>query len=205
MLGMLLLLSTSLNCIKRLQSNQNLNLKDDLSFEFKALELVLEISCLSLDAQVNELEMERYPVLDELASNISTLNLEHVRRLKRSPPCLNTESSEEHLMDDDDDMAEMYLTEKKERSEAHASVELEDNLHEDFESSGISRDESVTKAAVEGKGDLADVVGEKTKPLFSNFTFCGEFLSECLDSEDEDLKDTARWAQGMIARPLVTS
>lgn len=26
--------------------------------------------------------MEVYPVLDELASNISTLNLEHVRRLK---------------------------------------------------------------------------------------------------------------------------
>lgn len=66
---------------KRLQSNQNLNLKgqlvlilavvawswldclqhkqllsmlvsDDLPFEFKALELVLELSCLSLDAQV---------------------------------------------------------------------------------------------------------------------------------------------------------
>jgi hypothetical protein len=31
---------------------------------------------------VNELEMEVYPVLDELATNISTLNLEHVRRLK---------------------------------------------------------------------------------------------------------------------------
>lgn len=26
--------------------------------------------------------MEVYPVLDELATNISTLNLEHVRRLK---------------------------------------------------------------------------------------------------------------------------
>jgi magnesium transporter len=43
----------------------------------------------------------------------------------------------EHLMDDDDDMAEMYLTEKKERAEAHASEELEDNIGEDFESSGI--------------------------------------------------------------------
>lgn len=66
-----------------------------------------------------------------------------------------------------------------------------------------SRDESVTKAAVAALGDLADVVGDKTKPLFSNFTFCGEFLNECLDSEDEDLKDTARWTQGMIARLMV--
>nr|VDD47000.1 unnamed protein product [Brassica oleracea] len=68
----------------------------------------------------------------------------------------------------------------------------------------LSRDESVTKAAVAAMGDLADVVGEKIKPLFSNFTFCGEFLNECLDSEDDDLKDTARWTQGMIARLMVT-
>ncbi|CAN8253671.1 unnamed protein product [Cochlearia groenlandica] len=128
---------------KRLQSNQNLNLIDDLPFEFKALELVLELSCLSLDSQVNELEMEVYPVLDELASNISTLNLEHVRRLKGRLLALTQKVQKvcdeiEHLMDDDEDMAEMYLTEKKERSEAHASVELEDNIivHEEgFESS----------------------------------------------------------------------
>ncbi|CAL9248778.1 unnamed protein product [Arabidopsis halleri] len=127
---------------KRLQSNQNLNIKDDLPFEFKALELVLELSCLSLDAQVNELEMEVYPVLDELATNISTLNLEHVRRLKGRLLTLTQKVQKvcdeiEHLMDDDDDMAEMYLTEKKERAEAHASEELEDNIGEDFESSGI--------------------------------------------------------------------
>uniref|UniRef100_A0A1J3JPC2 Magnesium transporter n=1 Tax=Noccaea caerulescens TaxID=107243 RepID=A0A1J3JPC2_NOCCA len=131
---------------KRLQSNQNLNVKDDLPFEFKALELVLELSCLSLDSQVNELEMEVYPVLDELASNISTLNLEHVRRLKGRLLALTQKVQKvcdeiEHLMDDDDDMAEMYLTEKKERAEAHASSgELEDdNLDEEFDgsSSGI--------------------------------------------------------------------
>ncbi|CAD5318040.1 unnamed protein product [Arabidopsis thaliana] len=114
----------------------------DLPFEFKALELVLELSCLSLDAQVNELEMEVYPVLDELATNISTLNLEHVRRLKGRLLTLTQKVQKvcdeiEHLMDDDDDMAEMYLTEKKERAEAHASEELEDNIGEDFESSGI--------------------------------------------------------------------
>ncbi|KAF8098800.1 hypothetical protein N665_0257s0014 [Sinapis alba] len=67
------------------------------------------------------------------------------------------------------------------------------------------RDESVTKAAVAAMGDLADVIGDKTKHLFNNFTFCGEFLNECLDSEDEDLKVTARWTQGMIARLIVSS
>ncbi|CAA7051050.1 unnamed protein product [Microthlaspi erraticum] len=67
------------------------------------------------------------------------------------------------------------------------------------------RDEGVTKAAVAAMGDLADVVGEQTKPLFSNFTFCGEFLNECLESEDDDLRDTARWAQGMIARLMLSS
>ncbi|CAH2054460.1 unnamed protein product [Thlaspi arvense] len=67
------------------------------------------------------------------------------------------------------------------------------------------RDESVTKAAVAAMGDLADVVGEKTKPLFSNFTFCGEFLNECLESEDEELKVTAHWTQGMIARLMLSS
>ncbi|CAL9220098.1 unnamed protein product [Arabidopsis halleri] len=67
----------------------------------------------------------------------------------------------------------------------------------------LSRDESVTKAAVAAMGDLADVVGENTKQLFKNFTFCGEFLNECLESEDEDLKVTARWTQGMIGRLML--
>lgn len=63
----------------------------------------------------------------------------------------------------------------------------------------------MTKAAVAAMGDLADVVGEQTKQLFTNFTFCGEFLNECLESEDDDLRDTARWAQGMIARVMRSS
>ncbi|XP_047968946.1 magnesium transporter MRS2-5-like isoform X2 [Salvia hispanica] len=50
---------------------------DDLPFEFRALEVALEHTCMSLDAQV----------CDEI----------------------------EHLMNDDGDMAEMFLTEKKER------------------------------------------------------------------------------------------
>ncbi|CAN8270012.1 unnamed protein product [Cochlearia groenlandica] len=67
------------------------------------------------------------------------------------------------------------------------------------------RDETVTKAAVAAMGDLADVVGENTKQLFSNFTFCGEFLNECLEADDEELRVTARWTQGMIARLMLSS
>ncbi|KAK7309878.1 hypothetical protein RJT34_06964 [Clitoria ternatea] len=98
---------------------------DDLPFEFRALELALELTCTSLDAQVKELEMEIYPVLDELASNINTLNLERVRRFKGHLLALTQRVQKvrdeiEHLMDDDGDMAEMCLTEKKGRSDTCA-------------------------------------------------------------------------------------
>ncbi|XP_017702252.1 magnesium transporter MRS2-B isoform X2 [Phoenix dactylifera] len=70
-----------------------------------------------------ELEMEAYPLLDELTSKISTLNLERVRRLKSRLVALTRRVQKvrdeiEQLMDDDGDMAEMYLTEKKKRMEA---------------------------------------------------------------------------------------
>ncbi|PON64661.1 Magnesium transporter [Trema orientale] len=109
---------------KRLQSNKDQS--EDLPFEFSALELALELTCMSLDAQVKELEMEIYPVLDELASSISTHNLERVRRLKGQLLALTQRVQKvhdeiEHLMDDDDDMAEMHLTEKKQRSEGYLS------------------------------------------------------------------------------------
>ncbi|GKU99769.1 hypothetical protein SLEP1_g12566 [Rubroshorea leprosula] len=108
---------------KRLQTNKDQ--VDDLPFEFRALELALELTCVSLDAQVKELEMEIYPVLDELASSINTLNLERARRLKGHLLALTQRVQKvhdeiEHLMDDDGDMAEMYLTEKKKRSEVYS-------------------------------------------------------------------------------------
>ncbi|XP_057962699.1 magnesium transporter MRS2-5 isoform X2 [Malania oleifera] len=97
---------------------------DDLPFEFRALELALELTCLSLHAQVKELELEIYPVLDELATSISTFNLERVRRFKGHLLALTQRVQKvhdeiEHLMDDDGDMAEMYLTQKKQSAEAY--------------------------------------------------------------------------------------
>ncbi|XP_073004209.1 magnesium transporter MRS2-1-like [Typha latifolia] len=95
---------------------------DYLPFEFRALELALEAACTFLDAQAAELEIEAYPLLDELTSKISTLNLERVRRLKSRLVALTRRVQKvrdeiEQLMDDDGDMAEMYLTEKKRRME----------------------------------------------------------------------------------------
>ncbi|CAL5016088.1 unnamed protein product [Urochloa decumbens] len=96
---------------------------DDLPFEFIALEIALEAACSFLDSQAIELEAEAYPLLDELTAKISTLNLERVRRLKSKLVALTRRVQKvrdeiEQLMDDDGDMAEMYLTEKKMRMEA---------------------------------------------------------------------------------------
>ncbi|KAL2624476.1 hypothetical protein R1flu_008721 [Riccia fluitans] len=90
---------------------------DDLPFEFRALEVALEAACSYLDSQASELELEAYPVLDELTSKVSTLNLERVRRLKSRLVILTRRVQKvrdeiEQLMDDDGDMAEMYLTQK---------------------------------------------------------------------------------------------
>ncbi|KAG5523237.1 hypothetical protein RHGRI_035155 [Rhododendron griersonianum] len=97
---------------------------DYLPFEFKALEVALEAACTFLDSQAAELEIEAYPLLDELTSKISTLNLERARRLKSRLVALTRRVQKvfvrdeiEQLMDDDGDMAEMYLTEKKRRME----------------------------------------------------------------------------------------
>nr|GMD33874.1 magnesium transporter MRS2-1 [Ipomoea batatas] len=96
---------------------------DYLPFEFRALEIALEAACTFLDSQAAELEIEAYPLLDELTSKISTLNLERVRRLKSRLVALTRRVQKvrdeiEQLMDDDGDMAEMYLTEKKMRMES---------------------------------------------------------------------------------------
>ncbi|GFZ17256.1 magnesium transporter 2 [Actinidia rufa] len=99
---------------------------DYLPFEFRALEVALEAACTFLDSQAAELEIEAYPLLDELTSKISTLNLERVRRLKSRLVALTRRVQKvrdeiEQLMDDDGDMAEMYLTEKKRSMESFFS------------------------------------------------------------------------------------
>lgn len=58
------------------------DLHDELPFEFQVLEIALEVVCSYLDSSVAELERDAYPILDELAINVSTKNLEQVRSLK---------------------------------------------------------------------------------------------------------------------------
>ncbi|KAH7834398.1 hypothetical protein Vadar_015561 [Vaccinium darrowii] len=64
---------------------------------------------------VEDLERDAYPVLDELARNVSTINLEHVRSLKSNLTRLlarvqKVRDEIEHLLDDNEDMAHLYLT-----------------------------------------------------------------------------------------------
>ncbi|KAJ4970934.1 hypothetical protein NE237_004033 [Protea cynaroides] len=67
------------------------------------------------------------------------------------------------------------------------------------------REDGVTKAAVAVMGDLADALGPKMKILVKeSCSFYAEFLGECLESGDDQLKETATWTQGMIGRVLVS-
>ncbi|XP_043709048.1 magnesium transporter MRS2-4-like [Telopea speciosissima] len=89
----------------------------ELPFEFQVLEIALEFVCTYLDNSVAGLERDAYPVLDELARNVSTKNLERVRSLKSNLTRLlahvqKVRDEIEHLLDDNEDMAQLYLTRK---------------------------------------------------------------------------------------------
>jgi len=88
-----------------------------LPFEFVALETCLEAACSCLENEAKTLEQEAHPALDKLTSKISTLNLERVRQIKSRLVAITGRVQKvrdelEHLLDDDEDMAEMYLTDK---------------------------------------------------------------------------------------------
>ncbi|XP_075500840.1 magnesium transporter MRS2-I-like isoform X2 [Primulina tabacum] len=66
--------------------------RSEFPFEFRALEVVLEGICGFLDSQTRELEAAAYPALDELTTQVR--------------------DEIEQLLDDDDDMADLYLSRK---------------------------------------------------------------------------------------------
>ncbi|KAJ1398913.1 hypothetical protein SESBI_30708 [Sesbania bispinosa] len=91
--------------------------EDESPFEFRALEVALEAICSFLAARTTELEMAAYPALDELTSKISSRNLDRVRKLKSAMTRLTGRVQKvrdelEQLLDDDDDMADLYLSRK---------------------------------------------------------------------------------------------
>ncbi|CAN1797461.1 Magnesium transporter MRS2-2 [Linum perenne] len=86
-------------------------------FEFRALEVALEAICSFLAARTTELETAAYPALDELTSKISSRNLDRVRKLKSAMTRLTARVQKvrdelEQLLDDDDDMGDLYLSRK---------------------------------------------------------------------------------------------
>lgn len=66
------------------------------------------------------------------------------------------------------------------------------------------RDEGVTKAAIAVLGDLADALGPNAKIFLKDCSFCADFIHECLESGDPQLKNTAMWTQGMIGHVMVS-
>ncbi|KAF5962149.1 hypothetical protein HYC85_003358, partial [Camellia sinensis] len=89
-------------------------LQCDLPFEFQVRKIALNVVCTYLDSIVTDLERNAYPVLDELVRNVSTENLEHLRSLKSNLTSLlvRVRDEIEHLLDDNDDMAHLYLRRK---------------------------------------------------------------------------------------------
>ncbi|KAI4349444.1 hypothetical protein L6164_010031 [Bauhinia variegata] len=91
--------------------------ENEFPFEFRALEVALEAICSFLDSRTRELETASYPALDELTSKISSRNLDRVRKLKSAMTRLTNRVQKirdelEQLLDDDDDMADLYLSRK---------------------------------------------------------------------------------------------
>ncbi|KAL0337046.1 UNVERIFIED_CONTAM: Magnesium transporter MRS2-3 [Sesamum calycinum] len=120
------------------QSGENRDGPKLLPFEFVALEACLEAACSCLENEARTLEQEAHPALDKLTSKISTLNLERVRQIKSRLVAITGRVQKvrdelEHLLDDDDDMAEMYLTDKQQAQLENSSLSSmnEDVLDED--------------------------------------------------------------------------
>ena len=100
---------------------------DEMPFEFIVLEVALEVTCNTLENETCELEQEGKRAVDSLARKVTTSRLEKVRRDKGRISRLLTrvkQVKEElgHLLDDDDDMRQMYLTRKYEQQQRLAST-----------------------------------------------------------------------------------
>ncbi|XP_020238426.1 magnesium transporter MRS2-3 [Cajanus cajan] len=103
-----------------------------LPFEFLTLEACLEAACTALENEAEILEQETYPALDKLTSKISTLNLEGIRLVKSRLVALaarvrRIRDELEHWLDNNEDMAELYLTEKLVQQQLENSTTLSMN------------------------------------------------------------------------------
>nr|XP_027108857.1 magnesium transporter MRS2-3-like [Coffea arabica] len=111
-----------------------------LPLEFVALEACLESACSCLENEVGALEKEVRPALNKLTSNISSLNLEQVQQIKgRLIPLTKrvqkVRDELESLLNDDQDMAGMYLTDK------HIEWQLENSSNSSIDEEFATTDE----------------------------------------------------------------
>ncbi|KAK7245401.1 hypothetical protein RIF29_40243 [Crotalaria pallida] len=138
---------------------------NEFPFEFRALEVALEAICSFLDARARDLETAAYPALDELTSKISSRNLDRVRKLKSAMTRLTNRVQKirdelENLLDDDDDMAELYLSRKLVVSSSPTSSSYDSpNLQFSFPDLGskIHRSSSTSATTVQGENDVEEL------------------------------------------------
>ncbi|XP_044509218.1 magnesium transporter MRS2-3-like [Mangifera indica] len=149
-----------------------------LPFEFVALEACLEAACSCLETEAKTLEQEAHPALDKLTSKISTLNLERVRQIKSRLVAITGRVQKvrdelEHLLDDDEDMAEMYLTEKlvqQLENSSTSSINERDDMDDEVLQSdrdGRTAAEISVDAAGRSISCEADLNTENTHELFT--------------------------------------
>ncbi|XP_071715629.1 magnesium transporter MRS2-3-like [Rutidosis leptorrhynchoides] len=175
-----------------------------LPFEFVSLEACLEAACGSLDNEARTLEQEAHPALDKLTSKISTLNLERVRQIKSRLVAITGRVQKvrdelEHLLDDDEDMAEMYLTDKLEQqldnSSSSSFVNEEDDMDEGILETEIDDRFGVTDGNENEHEHLyrANTIGRDSRGTRTSTTRSGN--SKRLDIEELEMLLEAYFVQ----------
>lgn len=146
------------------QTDAQTNESNEFPFEFRALEVALEGICSFLDARTRELETAAYPALDELTSMISSRNLDRVRKLKSAMTRLTNRVVKvrdelEQLLDDDDDMADLYLSRKLSFASSPSSdgANLTWSPTSPTIESKISRASRATPFSIHGENDVEEL------------------------------------------------
>ncbi|XP_061346821.1 magnesium transporter MRS2-F-like [Gastrolobium bilobum] len=177
-----------------------------LPFEFRALEACLESACMCLESEARTLEEEAYPALDELTSKISTLNLERVRQIKSRLVALSGRVQKvadqlEHLLDDDNDMAEMYLTQKLDArllDQAEASSKQAYNVEfEDHDDERCKLGKSISEKSDTTSGP-ADLDVEELEMLLEAYFAQINGIMQKLSSMSEYVDDTEDYINIML-------
>ncbi|KAL1550164.1 Magnesium transporter MRS2-I [Salvia divinorum] len=162
----------------------------DFPFEFRALEVALEGVCSSLDAQTRELEISAYPALDELTAKTNSINLDRVRKIKSSMTRLTSRVQKvrdelEQLLDDDDDMADLYLSRKMAMSASVSTESLKTESRFYTSRSGSSKGSVVTASQEENNVDELEMLLEayfmQIESTMNKLTTLREYID---DTED---------------------